>query len=403
MNKKLIAVAVAGALGAPGVALAQASTVQIYGTLVMNYNYVDQGGGAFGVAPPAAGSITKAKYDHLNSHDSNLGFKGEEALGGGLTAWFQCESTFDPTGAASAAGAAAWCGRNSAFGMKGNYGNVYAGNWDTPAKIVMANFRPFSTAGAYGVTSLWNGTQSNINNVGTSFTRRQQSLISYATPEFSGFQGYAGWSAANEAAAQTSATTASKPRLYSFGLQYSNGPLILGGGYETHRNYNPTASATYTGGTDRGWSLGAAYTFMGTLKAMAIVTNNKYELSGGTAATQGDLQGTNFGAYIDWAFSGPHRVRAGYTKQGESKGSGGTLAAPILVGNMVANSAGGQTGTGLYALQYAYHFSKRTEVNLGYARVVNSQFTSTALQSLGARPNVGANQDAWVLGVKHSF
>ncbi len=33
MNKKLIAVAVASALGAPGVALAQASTVQIYGAM----------------------------------------------------------------------------------------------------------------------------------------------------------------------------------------------------------------------------------------------------------------------------------------------------------------------------------------------------------------------------------
>lgn len=397
MNKKLIAVAVAGALGAPGMALAQASTVQIYGTLVMNYNYVDQGGGAVGAAPGTPASISKLKYDHLNSHDSNLGFKGEEALGGGLAAWFQCESTFDPTG-----GLGQWCGRNSAFGMKGNYGNVYAGNWDTPAKIVMGNFRPFSTAGAYGVTSLWNGTQSNITNTGTSFTRRQANLISYASPVMSGFQLYGAWSAANEAAAQTSATTASKPRLFSFGAVYNNGPLILGAGYETHRNYNPAAVATYQGGTDRGWSLGAAYTFMGTLKVMGIVTNNKYELATGVAGT-GDLQGTNMGVYADWAFSGPHRVRAGFTRQGESKGSAGTLAAPIAVANMVANGASGQTGTHLYALQYAYAFSKRTEVNLGYARVVNSQFTTTALQSLGARPNAGANQDAWVLGVKHGF
>jgi len=396
MNKKLIAVAVAGALGAPGMALAQASTVQIYGNLIMNYNYLDQGGTAVNGT-----GVGKVKTDALNSHDSNLGFRGEEALGGGLAAWFQCESTFDPTG-----GLGAWCGRNSAFGMKGNFGNVYAGNWDTPAKIVMGNFRPFSTAGAYGVTSLWNGTQSNITNTGTSFTRRQANLISYATPAFSGFQGYMGYSAANEGLAQTNATTASKPRLYSFGLQYSNGPLILGAGYETHRNYNPTAVATYTGGTDRGWSIGAAYTFIGTLKVMTIVTNNKYEIAGGTAATAGDLQGTNWGVYADWAFSGPHRIRTGYTKQGESKGSAVSGAAGVAgtpIGNMIANAAAGETGTGLYALQYAYHFSKRTEVNMGYARVVNSRFTSTALQSLGARPNTGANQDAWVLGVKHSF
>ena len=36
MNKKLLAVAVAGALAAPGVALAQASNVQIYGVFDMS-------------------------------------------------------------------------------------------------------------------------------------------------------------------------------------------------------------------------------------------------------------------------------------------------------------------------------------------------------------------------------
>ena len=41
MQKKLLAVAVAGALGAPAFALAQTSTVQIYGTMYVEYGYVD--------------------------------------------------------------------------------------------------------------------------------------------------------------------------------------------------------------------------------------------------------------------------------------------------------------------------------------------------------------------------
>jgi len=80
MKKKLIAVAVAGALGVPGVALAQASTVQIYGTLVLNYQYVNLGN--------ASPTVGKPKLDMFNSHDANIGFKGEEALGGGISAWF---------------------------------------------------------------------------------------------------------------------------------------------------------------------------------------------------------------------------------------------------------------------------------------------------------------------------
>ena len=44
MQKKLLAVAVAGALGAPAVAMAQTSTVQIFGTMYIEYSYrLDQG------------------------------------------------------------------------------------------------------------------------------------------------------------------------------------------------------------------------------------------------------------------------------------------------------------------------------------------------------------------------
>ena len=43
MQKKLMAVAVAGVLGAPAVALAQTSTVQVFGTMYVEYSYADQG------------------------------------------------------------------------------------------------------------------------------------------------------------------------------------------------------------------------------------------------------------------------------------------------------------------------------------------------------------------------
>ena len=52
MQKKLMAVAVAGALGVPAVALAQTSTVQIFGTMYVEYSFgVDQGRGAVAPAP----------------------------------------------------------------------------------------------------------------------------------------------------------------------------------------------------------------------------------------------------------------------------------------------------------------------------------------------------------------
>ena len=45
MKKKALALAVAGALGAPALALAQASTVQLYGQVRADYQYLKQGDG----------------------------------------------------------------------------------------------------------------------------------------------------------------------------------------------------------------------------------------------------------------------------------------------------------------------------------------------------------------------
>src|SRR5476651_2864089 len=92
MNKKVMALAVAGAFAAPTAALAQASNVQVFGTFYMEYATVHQG-------PNAAGDL--ANIDVLQSPGSEIGFKGEEALGGGMSAWFQCTSTADLRGAGS--------------------------------------------------------------------------------------------------------------------------------------------------------------------------------------------------------------------------------------------------------------------------------------------------------------
>ncbi len=121
MKKKALALAVAGALGAPALALAQASTVQLYGQVRADYQYLKQGDGLKSV-------------DAFSSYDSYLGFRGEEKLGGGLSAWFQCESTFNPTGEGNDGNG--FCSRNSGVGFKGQWGNVFFGNWDTPYKIV---------------------------------------------------------------------------------------------------------------------------------------------------------------------------------------------------------------------------------------------------------------------------
>ena len=396
MKRKLLTVAVASAFMAPAAALAQSSTVQVYGTLLINYNLVDFGNG-------------RVNTDMFNSHDANIGFKGEERLGGALSAWFQCESTMDVTGVGGAGNG--FCGRNSAFGMKGNFGNVFAGIWDTPMKTAMANFRPFSTSGAYGMSSvLWNTSGSDVGNgpagAGgtnvTSFTRRQVNLWTYQSPNWAGFQAGAAVSTANEATALVNASTAKKPRLWSLGGTYTNGPLILGAGYERHTNYNPAAQANYTGGDDRAWNAAVAYTFAGVFKLSAIYTDTRYDTGPGT-----NLQGKSWGIFGDWAIAGPHRLRAEYNHMKSTSGNfGGAVVGGVCtaaaVGQWAANCGQGNTGANLYGLQYAYAFSKRTELNFGYARLNNDALSAQALVTLG-KGTAGQNQSAWVFGAKHTF
>ena len=53
MNKKLMTLAVAGAFAAPAAAFAQASNVQIFGTMYLEYAYAKQGA----IAGPSGGDL----------------------------------------------------------------------------------------------------------------------------------------------------------------------------------------------------------------------------------------------------------------------------------------------------------------------------------------------------------
>src|SRR2546422_3839497 len=140
MQKKLLGIAVAVALAAPGLALAQ-SGVQVYGTVHMSINQVkfgDATGSPAGAnaAPSATGSIAAVLPQGTTKmgvaqHASNSGLRSTEPLGSGLTAWFQAEfnmlmertnGVIDNTGSF----------RNSGVGLRGGFGNVYVGTWETP-------------------------------------------------------------------------------------------------------------------------------------------------------------------------------------------------------------------------------------------------------------------------------
>ncbi len=386
MNKKLMTLAVAGAFAAPAAALAQASNVQIFGTMYMEYAYAKQGLGVSG---------DLVNVDIMQSPGSEVGFKGEEALGGGMTAWFQCASTADIRGSQGAgAGAGIFCGRNSAIGVKGRFGNAYVGNWDMPMKRTAGAARITSDTGIWGVGPMLFGNSSSFT-AGASphaFSRRQNSSLFYDTPVFSGFQGFFGVSSTTSAIAQTNLGSGTKSRMWGAAGTYTNGPLYLNLGYERHKNFS-AAGGLYDG-EDTGWQAGVAYQF-GPVKAGLLYTDRRFDMSAGGAT---DMKVTAWNLAGQWAIAGPHSLRGGYTRANSTRGN----SAAGLVGNLVANAGAGQTGGDIWQIQYVYNASKRTEFTVGYVKLDNDSNARYALGGLTA-PAAGQNQNAFAVSMKNTF
>jgi len=403
MQKKLLALAVAGTLGgtlgAPTVAQAQSSTVQVFGTMYVEYTlpYGTKQGRSTAVGNPEL-----SKADFLQTPGSEVGFKGEEQLGGGLSAWYQCTTTADPRGQSQNG----WCSRNSALGLKGGFGNVYVGNWDTPFKRTIS---PTTVGG--NDTGIW-GTaflitaDSTTDAVGANranFKKRQNNSINYDSPNFGGFQVMGTVSSSQPSTATLNGATNNKPRLWSLGLQYSAGPLYVSGAYEIHRGYSGLAGPDKS--KDTGLHVGAAYTF-GPVRFGGLYTRQKFEVPVGVAG--GDVKVGAFHTGVDWTIAGPHGLRASYTQAGNMKGAAG-----FLVGTAAGagyrpcpggcGMVGAKTGAKLYTIRYVYTFSKRTEFNAGYVKLHNDSGAAYNLGGLGAAHVNGDGQHAWAVSMRHTF
>jgi predicted porin len=397
MNKKLMAVAVAGAFVAPALVYAQNATVQVYGRATVEYGYADQGSG-------------RPNQDMFQTPGgSAVGFKGQEQLGGGMSAWFQCESSADVRGLNQDG----FCGRNSAIGMKGGWGNVFFGRWDTPFKRATIGMVGAGDTGLLGAafTAVGNSTGTGASGGTAPFSlnrnvwkRRESTMINYESPSFSGFQILGSYSAAN-ATASTSLATAQKPRVGSIAGTYSNGPLNIALAYEKHYNFGAVGGSN----DDRGWTVGASYNFMGNLLVGIQYFDYKYEV---TTTTEAKKKNWFLGA--DWNFSGPHHILGAYVNAGDTKGNATAAqvaAAGLGAGNgaLAGNAGAGNTGADFWEIMYGYDFSKRTSVKMGYVKLNNDSSAIYALGGLAttggaaAPTSVGTNQSAWVFYGQHSW
>jgi predicted porin len=387
MNKKLMALAVAGAITAPTVAMAQ--NVEIGGSVTVLYYLHD---------PKNPGGPGK-KGDILEPSEPEMYIRGEEKLGGGLSAWFQCTSSFDLWNGTGDG----MCTRNSGLGFKGGFGNVFMGNWDTPQKLVYNQARgAFSGTNAlYGGTAtlLYGSSSSGLNNLGSPvrFYRRQASTLNWHSPSWGGFDVKGMMSSGTEHTGL--GLSPLNPRLFSASAAYTGGPFYFGLGWELHQDYNPGGVATgslagqYNGGDDTNISLVGVWTIANAFRLSGVISQTNYEV---TNTTDMDVKG--WALYLDWKVGGPHSVRFQYGLVDSPEGS-----ATIALQNYrpPALTAGLDAGAKVMGVHYEYAFSKRT-AGLISANVMDNDPGANFSQGKSAA-TFGGKQQSVGIAIKHRF
>lgn len=383
MQKKLIALAVAGAFAAP--AFAATSNVDVYGQINMSVERVDDGSESF------------ARM--VSNNNSYIGFKGSEDLGGGLSAVWQIEANLNTDGNSSTASASYMNGtvsasmatttaNNNIYGTRNTYiglssktlGTVIAGVHDTPYKLSTGGLDIFvGTLGDYNSIFGAAGTSTNkAYNASSVFDLRTGNTIAYISPNFSGFDFKAGYVMGLEGT-----ETSSRSHAYSLSGSYNNGPLFVTAAYEKHSDVGTTGCnvgavclGEGTAGDRNAWKVGVGYT-IGSLKLGAIYENMEDDVDVIGHNTWGLNAAYNMGAIT---------LKGSYAKAGELDQTN-------------------DSGATMYALGVDYALSKRTTVQLTYARMNND---SNGQWSLGQGPQVNASAmgedvTGYGLGVRHSF
>lgn len=248
MQKKLIALAVAGLVSAP--AFAQ-SNVTIYGLIDMTVAHTTDS---------MSGASSRTGLDSSSNSPmsgSRIGFRGVEDLGNGLKASFVIEGGVATDTGTSAQGGRTW-GRQSFVALSGGFGTVAAGRQYSPQFSMLGKIDPFGL-GSYGDIA-YSGVYK-ITAAG-----RIDNLLAYVSPSMSGFQvvaGYSGNAAGNETGQDGDL------RVYAINPTYTNGPIFVGLNYHVVDPKGASEDNTV-------WDLGGTYDF-GMVKLAAVYGQDKID------------------------------------------------------------------------------------------------------------------------------
>lgn len=411
INQKLTAVAVAGALAAPAVAFAQASNVNIYGSINIGLDTYQATGSAAG----ATGNYKSRA--RVWDNGSRLGFRGTESLGNGLSAVFLIESgvnvdnggtTGQSGGANSTVGTLGT--RAGHVGLQGNWGlltfgksNVFWGNG--PHDQIGAKWienSPGITTGSFG------------RGMGVGVTR-QNNTVQYTSPVMGGVNAQISYSPNTQEAQGAGLNTDGK--LWGLTLNAASGPFSAGFDWVKTMANTPAAGGNQGATTGMkvraGWDYGlsrSAHQNVGLFAAgqriSLVLVQSKVE-NGGFGPGQGgildatasSLKQTGWALTLEHKFSNSNFMFVGqYGKLND------------ISGCQIAGRCDHTNMTG-YAAGLLYFFSTRTWVFANYVLNRNDSnynmdflggSMTSAVGGLGAA-SVGADPREIGVGIMHYF
>jgi predicted porin len=384
MNKRLLAVAVAGALAAPAAAFAQ-SSVTISGVFKGGFESLKYSGIAAG-----NNSVSGVVDD-----SSRIIFNVTEDLGGGLQAIGQIDMRFnvDVGGAAATGGSVGATGNNHVGLRSKSWGRIFLGRQDVHYFNRESDLTVRGTlrADSISILSFAGGGGQSI-----AGATRTANIVHYTTPNWGGFTLIAAYSSNAKAQDADLAGAVRKGRAWHLNPNMAGANWQVGYSYWSGKD-DGGGNAIATG-NQRGDRLYGSYRWGGF----------KIGLAWDSSRIKGATNGLTLSKRSAWSIPasyswGAHSVHAHYSKARSDKSS--TLDA----GSVQALNANADSGANMFALSYAYDLSKRTSIAATYARINNKAgaaynfFTNVGLGLAGAAPAIGVDPRLWAVTLRHQF
>jgi predicted porin len=410
MKKKVLAVAVGAALTLPLAAQAQTS-VTVYGKLYPQINHVKVSGATApgtGVSSLTTIGSATARASRTNwlmeSSNSRIGFRGTEALGGGLNAIFQLEGSFGvDTGIMNGASTSALFDQDTFVGMSGGFGTIKLGSMDTVYKSLgdrLSFPRGLASGNAPSLSYILSKASFGAGSNNARFHERVGNNIRYESPDFGGVQIMANY-ALGEVAGDFNRGT-----VMAAGAKYEGGPFYFAVAHEIHNdrfggssNISPLTGAaltTFLAGReskDTATRLTGQYRITPATRVEANVARLKYNESGAfTAGSFREYRTTT------WSLSGeqivgPFTLAASYgqANQGSCALYGAACSTAGMQGKMVI--LGGTYAMSKRTALFAFATHMRNDRSSNYSNLTRQGGTATA----------GQDMTQIALGIDHSF